>query len=140
MHYQTIINKIKTVRLRFVWIGDHLLAFEMNQIKNREIVSINQPIILITNKRELNQIFTKFGRDQWEFINMFTSVDAVRNTKTEIKIERFEQCVLEIMPFDHSKTIDWFRSDVKLYTGNEKKKKNLICVYASNRIFICYER
>ena len=49
-----------------------------------------------------NSLRLQFGK----IINMFHGVFAVRNAKTEIKVERLEQLVAKKVSFNHAKFLD----------------------------------
>lgn len=54
------------------------------------------------NTLELTEVIWKL----WKFINVFTCVAAVRNTKAKVKVEVLKKTSLEIMSLNHTKTVN----------------------------------
>ena len=48
-------------------------------------------------------------------INMLTSVARVWHTESKIKVEKLEQFVPKVVPFDHLKAIDWLITNCELH-------------------------
>lgn len=101
-------RSVATARIRVVGlvVHDEFVVHEVKRIRPR-LVRIGSHFV--------DEFLTQLRK----FVNMFTRVARVRYTETEFEVERLEELIAEVVPFDHTEAGHRPIADSELHSARD---------------------
>ncbi len=132
VHDELVVHKVETVWSCLVRVRHHLANWRRRGKEGQKERDIKKQIKMWitvwryecnrtrTNRLELTELVWKLR----ELVNVFTRVAAVGDAKAKVKVKVLEEASLEVMPLDHTETVNRPVAHSELHTEVYKHKQD----------------
>lgn len=120
VHDEFIIHKVETVWSGLIRVCHHLTNWKRRRAR-RQLRNKDTQIWWYERKgAELTEVVRKLR----ELVNVFACVAAVRNAKTEVKVEILQKASLKVMPLNHTEAVNGAVTHCELHSAERGKETN----------------